>query len=241
MQGPVLRAGGSTVSGASTQSIRFRPQDTFKLKRHCGATETFPPTFVVPFRYSKITSSSVGSTTADVFPFQLNSLSSPQATAGGTQPQWFVQLCNVAASGAPYSEYTVTKARCRVTLECTDASNSGLYLYTEVYSGASGVSAVANPIDYLQVPNLHLARAGPAGGANSFQTVEFDVDIAGFLGFENALSAGQLKAAYNANPAQGVYLDVGVRAITGSSSAYVVTTEILFEAVLTDVNPTDDD
>lgn len=237
-----MRAGGTQLSGNETQSIKFRPKDTFKLGRFHGNVETFPPTFVVPFRYSKIMSSTVSAAAANVQAFQLNSLSSPQATAGGTQPQWFTQLCNANLSGAPYSEYTVTKARVRVTIECTDPSNSGVYCYAEVYSGASGISTVANPIDYLQVPNLHLMRAGPAGGANSFQTVEFDVDIAGFLGFENALSAGQLKAAYNANPAQGVYLDVGVRAIAGvASSSYVCTVEILQEAVLTDENDEADD
>jgi hypothetical protein len=233
----IVRAGGATLPGRSAHLIGFKSLMAPTAGRFMNRINTFPTTFGVPFRWSAQIDGTTDSGSADVNAFSLNSLYDPNITGVGTQPRYFDTLCAAAGGTAPYDTYVVVRSHVRVTMQSN--STTSIFGYVQVYSDTAGISPTCPLNEYLETANLIRVPMTSANNATAVRVVEFDVDIARFLGFEDILDADDCRAQYDANPGRQVYMDVGVRSNSDTATvAFSYTVEIVYEAVLTGLNDT---
>jgi hypothetical protein len=205
--------------------------------RFRSRTNTFPTTFATPFRWAVQIDGQTDVGAADVNAFSLNSLYDPNVTGAGTQPKFYDTLLGAAGGTAPYDTYIVVRSHVRVTLQ--NSSTTSMFAYVQVYSDTSGISPTCPIYEYLEVPNLLKVPLPSASQSGGNRVVEFDVDIAKFLGAEDILDNDNCRAQYDANPGRQVYMDVGFRSTTDSGTVtFSYTVEIVYEAVLCGLNDT---
>lgn len=233
----IVRAGGASLPGASAHQITFRSSLAPVSSRFKQRINTFPTTFAVPFRWAAQVDGMTSAGSATINAFSLNSLYDPNITGVGTQPRFFDTLCAAAGGVAPYDTYVVVRAHVRVTMQTQ--STTSMFGYVQVYSDTAGISPTAPMYEYLETNNLVRFPLTSANNLTAVRVVEFDVDIARFLGCEDILDTDYARAQYDASPARQVYMDVGARANNDTSAVnFSYTVEIVYEAVLTGLNDT---
>jgi hypothetical protein len=199
--------------------------------RFRSQTNTFPTTFACPFRWAVQIDGQTDVGTADVNAFSLNSLFDPNITGAGTQPKFYDTLLGAAGGTAPYDTYIVVRTHVRVSLQ--NSSTSSMFAYIQVYSDTAGISPTCPMYEYLEVPNLLKVPLPSASQTGGNRVVEFDVDIAKFLGAEDILDNDNCRAQWDSNPGRQVYMDVGFRSTTDAgTTTFSYTVEIVYEAVL---------
>jgi hypothetical protein len=205
--------------------------------RFRSQTNTFPTTFACPFRWAVQIDGQTDVGTADVNAFSLNSLFDPNITGAGTQPKFYDTLLGAAGGTAPYDTYIVVRTHVRVSLQ--NSSTSSMFAYIQVYSDTAGISPTCPMYEYLEVPNLLKVPLPSASQTGGNRVVEFDVDIAKFLGAEDILDNDNCRAQWDSNPGRQVYMDVGFRSTTDAgTTTFSYTVEIVYEAVLCGLNDT---
>lgn len=194
--------------------------------------QTFKDSMDCSFRYSlhqQLTSTAGAAGQAS---YRMNSLFDPYVTGVGGQPRYFDQL--TGASG-PYLNYRVLKATARVTFYNMNSSNTTFgYVYARVSDNSTLLSAAIDPSYYTEGPDISSALISTSGNDNSCVVLDVTVDPAKFFGGNSPYDLDELLAAYNANPQDTVFLEIGYRPadLTTSTSVQALV-EMVFHTQLT--------
>lgn len=206
---------------------RIRP-----MARLMPSVQTFKDSMNCMFRYSlhqQLTSTAGAAGQAS---YRMNSLFDPYVTGVGGQPRYFDQL--TGASG-PYLNYRVTKATARITFYNMNSSNTTFgYVYARVSDNSALLSAAIDPSYYTEGPDISSALISTSGNDNSCVILDVIVDPAKFFGGSSPYDLDELLAAYNANPQDTVFLEIGYRPadLTTSTSVQALV-EMVFHTQLT--------
>ncbi len=198
--------------------LRDRPQ------RQIGA-QPFARSMFVRLAYSDSFSQSAPATTNlyGVTTWSLNSLFDPDVTGTGHQPMQYDQLTGI------YRKYQVYGAK--VQLEFSNPSTDGLFVgYALRARALVGINAltVGEATEHRNTVQTPMQNTG-----TQLKRFSFYVKIHELCGVPKLLyNAGeaQFAAAYNANPTEFAYLEVGTCSTTGSAISVNVRIRITYFA-----------
>jgi len=201
---------------------RVRRYTRKKVRNLNRSVSPFPNTYYTQLRYATQASVTVTAGAQNYHTFFVNSLYDPDATGTGTQPKFFDTLCGAANGTAPYGSYRVHGCKYKINFVNTNSSqNSISYVAARVRDGNTGAitSATAGYDTFRETPNCRVKMLfnGTSSAASKW--------ITGYIPIKKVLSVKDLRddpdtaAAYNANPAEAVYLDMHVRTQDAATTA----------------------
>jgi hypothetical protein len=222
-----------SMEGVSIRTTGLRPTD--KLLPNL---QTYPDALNVPFRYMDDIILTCTSGAAGQAQFRLSSLYDPDLTGLGNQPRYYDTMLGASSGSAPYSSYRVSKARVRVLIYCMNSSTTAFgHIYARVSRDSTLLSPTIDPSYYSEGPDLASTLVTNDQSSNNMAVFEFNINIAKFFGARSTNQMDNLRALYNANPVDNVFLEVGARPFDlTTSTTYRGTVEIVYQAQLSGLN-----
>lgn len=182
----------------------------------------FTNTYFTQLRYAVQVPITVTAGAQSYNTFRVNSLYDPDSTGIGGQPKFYDTLCGASGGTAPYASYRVHGCKYKVNFVNTNSSQTSIsYVAARVRDADTPVisSAVAGYETFRETPNCKVKML--FNGTN----VACSKWMKGYISMKKVLSVKDLRddpdtaAAYNANPAEGVFLDLHVRTQDATTTA----------------------
>jgi hypothetical protein len=159
-----------------------------------------------------LTSQASFSTTADaVNSYSINAAYDPEGSTGASQSSWYDALCNAT-----------TYLRSRVLaadVECTFSNQAAVPVRAALYLSDQSLDMSAQTSYYMKEDGKLLKSVilGPAGSNAQVKTIKMHFDFVKIFGSKVA-EDDDYKGAYNANPADLLYLYVLCQSLDGSTA-----------------------